>query len=302
MQLGCQLRLSIDVICGRILPWFMDYHVTCLKHPLLYWHHCGFVSGRISCTCWSKSSSGSAVLALPLILLLGPHQKILLSVEQLIFSSEARIFRVPKGRGLVREAGDVNSILRACEEQRYQRNPGEMITLEGLWYWCLICAPSCPLWIQTPDGVGKFVFIPEGTEFPEWLGLSWLYFVFLWKEENLTNLQTVPWRLLCSPWQNRQGLSLTLFEDSRAMWIYENWHISKTWPYSHLRGQANCLPPTQDQKCRNSPQCHSERFSQPPNIPLSWHEAFSEGWASLTPLSKILHWKLPPKQGSGNEL
>lgn len=139
MQLGCQLRLSTDVICSRILPWFMGYHATCLIYPLLYWHHCGFVSGRILCTCWSKSSGGSSVLALPLLLLLGPYQKILLSVEQLVFSSEAHILGVPKCRELVREAGGVNSILRACEKQRCQRSPGEMITLEGLWYWCQIC-------------------------------------------------------------------------------------------------------------------------------------------------------------------
>lgn len=134
MRLGCQLRLSTDVICSRILPWFMGYHVTCLKHPLLCSHHCGFVSGRISCTCWSKSSGGSSVLALPLMVLLGQCQKILLSMEQLVFSSEAHILGVQKWRELVREAGGINLILRACEEQRCQRSPGEIIILEGLWY------------------------------------------------------------------------------------------------------------------------------------------------------------------------
>lgn len=48
--------------------------------------------------------------------------------------------------------------------------------------------------------------------------------------------------------------------------------------------------------CRNSPHCNPARRSQPPNIPLQWHEDFSEGWASLPPLSKIVHWKLPPSR------
>lgn len=139
MKLGFQLRLLTDVICSRILPWFMGYHATSLKHPLLYWYHCDFVSGRISCTCWSKSTGGSSVLDLPLMLLLGQYQKIRFSMEQLVFSSKAHILGVPKCRGLVREVGGVNSILRACEEQRCQRSPGEMITLEGSWYWCQIC-------------------------------------------------------------------------------------------------------------------------------------------------------------------
>lgn len=120
------------------LPWFMGY-VTCSKHPLLYCYHCGFVSGRISGTCWPKSSGGSSVLAFPIMLLLRQYQKILFSMEQLVFSSEGHIIGVPKWRGLVRKAGGVNSILRACEEQRCQRSPGEMITLEGSWYWCQIC-------------------------------------------------------------------------------------------------------------------------------------------------------------------
>lgn len=174
MQLGCQLRLSTDVICSRILPWFMGYHVTCLIYPLLYWHHCGFVSGRILCTCWSKSSGGSSVLALPLLLLLGQYQKILLSVEQLVFSSEAHILGVPKCRELVREAGGVNSILRACGKQmseKSRRNDHFRRVVVLMPNLCL-CAPNCPLWIQTHDGVGKFGF-------PKGLSLSWLHFVFL---------------------------------------------------------------------------------------------------------------------------
>jgi len=39
---------------------------------------------------------------------------------------------------LVREARGVNSISRACEEQRCQRSPGEMNMLEETWYCCQI--------------------------------------------------------------------------------------------------------------------------------------------------------------------
>lgn len=80
------------------------------------------------------------MIARPLLLLLGPYQRLLLAVEQLVSSSKAPILGVTKCRGLMRQTGGVNSILRACEEQRCQRSPGEMIMLEGMWYWQQICA------------------------------------------------------------------------------------------------------------------------------------------------------------------
>lgn len=140
-------------------------------------------------------------------------------------------------------------------------------------------------------------------QFPKWPSLSWLHFVFLQKEENLGNLPTVSWRLLCSPWQNRQDLSLTWLKTPELWEHMKIDTISKTSLHSHTRGQASWLPLTQDQAMQKQLTVSSSKiFPKPQIFPLQRHEDFSEGWTSSPPLSKILHWKLPPKQGAANEL